>query len=477
MNNKPKRSGIVFSSINVFILMLVTVSTFAVIGVLYSRGKVVVMDDFLTARGTAGGKMLSATLMASFLGVFLLFTPPEAGVYGGLPAIIGYGIGVIGLYLGFIFLSPKIRSYLPKGSTLTDYVHKRYGLKMYVLIVLVMLFYMVVHLIAELTAIGLVANQLADIPLLYTALLVGLATMIYTAYGGLRASIFTDMIQMFLVILLLAGVSIGFVYYLGGFKAIANQVTIEAPQLLSFRNWGGIEYGLTLCIAVFVANLFHQGYWQRIYSGKDNETLRKSLKTAIVIVFPIMLLTGFIGIVAAAYNPAGDPSIALFSLAYSIFPAGLVIALFVLALVLVMSTVDTLLNAIIATFTVDSRRFVKNIDEKFLLKMARVLTVVLIIPIALIASRGYSVLYLFFVADLVCAGVVFPVFYGLYSKECTENIALISSIAGIASGIPFFIAGKLLLSFSVPIVASAAVCLGAIALQRILKVQGENKAA
>lgn len=447
-----------FSSANVLLLMLLTVSIFAVIGVFYSRGKVTAMDDFLTARGTAGTKMLSATLMASFLGVFLLFTPPEAGSLGGLPAILGYGIGVVGLYLGFIILSPKIKAYLPMGSTLTDYVHKRYGAKMYLLTIVVMLFYMIVHLIAELTAIALVANQLAGIPLIYTALLVGFATMIYTAYGGLRASIFTDMVQMFLVVGLLIGVTGGIVYYSGGISSITNQIKLEVPHLLTFNNWGGIEYGLTLCIAVFVANLFHQGYWQRVYSGKDNQTLKKSLKTSIAVVFPIMLLTGFIGIISAGYGEASDPSIALFSLAYSIFPAGLVIALFVLSLVLVMSTVDTLLNSIIATFTVDSKRIFKDMEEGSLLKFARIMTVVLIIPIALIASRGYSVLYLFFVADLVCAGVFFPLFYGLYKKENTEGIALTSALLGIASGIPFFISGKLLLSFSVPIIVSAVVC-------------------
>ncbi|QNO14715.1 hypothetical protein HYG86_07895 [Alkalicella caledoniensis] len=461
-----------FTTFNVFLMMLGTVSVFAILGVLYSRGKVDGMDQFLTARGTAGKKMLSATLLASFLGVFMLFTPPEAGILGGIPAVVGYSIGVVSLYIAFMVLSPKVKEYMPTGSTLTDYVLKRYGHRMYLLTIVVALFYMLVHLVAELTAIGQVAFELAEVPMLYTALLVGLATVIYTAYGGLRASIFTDMVQMVFVIILLIGVTVGVVYYGGGINNIHSQITTYSPQLLSFNNWGGIQYGLTLCIAVFVSNLFHQGYWQRIYAGKDNKTLSKSLMTSTIIVFPIMILTGVLGIVAAGFNQGNNPSVALFSLAYSIFPAGLIVALFLLALVLVMSTVDTLMNSIIATLAKDSKRLFKNTKEEKLLRIARIATVIMILPVALVSARGYSVLYLFFVADLVCAGVCFPLFFGLYSKKCTENMALISSVLGIISGIPFFIANQLLLSFTVPIIVSASICLLATRLSKSELIKG-----
>ena len=447
------------SYISLLGLMTLTVLVFAGLGVVYSRGKIEGMDDFITARGSTGTKMLSATMMASFLGVFLLFTPPEAGILGGLPAIIGYAMGVASLYIAFIVLGKRIRAYLPEGSLLTDYAFKRYGPRMYGLTVILSLFYMIVHLVAELTAIGLVAHQLAEIPLFYTAILVGLGTVIYTAYGGLRASIFTDLIQMLLVILLLMGITVGTIYYGGGIKTIFEHVSMSQPQLISFKNWPGIQYGITLCIAVFAANLFHQGYWQRIYAGKDQSSLRKSLIISIVLVIPVMIITGILGIVAAGQLESVNPSVALFSLAYSLFPKGLIVALFILALVLVMSTVDTLLNGIVATLTIDGMRITRTFKKGRVLSLARVLTILLIFPVALIASRGYSVLYLFFVADLVCAGVFFPLFFGLVSPHSTDKTALIAAILGIGSGIPFFMAGKLLLSFSIPVIVSGGLVL------------------
>ncbi len=447
------------SSANVYALLIFTVIAFTAVGIIYSRGKFDTLDDFITARGTAGTKMLSTTFLASFLGVFILFTPPEAGSIGGITTVIGYALGLGGLYFAFIILSPKIRSYLPQGSTLNDFARKRYGKKMYGLILLLSIFYMFVHLVAELTAIAFVAYELAGIPLLFTALLIGLGTMIYIAYGGLRASMFTDMIQMVFVLVFLLITGIGVVYYLGGIGNILSLSRENAPELFSFSNTGGIEFGLTLGIAVFVANLFHQGYWQRIYSGKNDKAIKKSLIFCIIIALPIMMLTGVLGIVSTGLGYAENPSVALFSLVYGIFPIGLIIMVFMLALVLVMSTVDTLLNGMVATFSGNTRGILKNMDSKSLLGFARVLTLVIIIPAALIAAQGYSVLYLFLVADLLCAGVVFPLFYGLFNKKVTENTAVLASLLGIASGIPFFMANQLLISFTLPILISAVVTL------------------
>jgi len=218
-------------------LLALTVIGFTVIGVLYSKGKIETMDDFLTARGSTGSTILSATFLASFLGVFILFTPPEAGSIGGITTIIGYGVGVASLYFAFLVISPKIKAYLPEGSTLNDYALKRYGSKMHILTVLLSIFYMFVHLVAELTAIGLVAYELAEVPLLYTALFIGIGTLIYTAYGGLRASMFTDMIQMVLVVVLLITVTIGIIYYGGGIGEIVGTASKNAPHLFDFKNW------------------------------------------------------------------------------------------------------------------------------------------------------------------------------------------------------------------------------------------------
>ena len=442
------------SSSAVTTLLVLSVVLFTGIGIVYSKGLIRSSDDFFTARNSAGVGFLSTTFMASFLGVFILFTPPEAGSIGGISAVVFYALGLGSLYLAFILLGPRVKKFLPQGSTLNDYVKKRYGKKMFFLTVSISLFYMFVHLIAELTAIALVAREIAGIPMLFTALMVGISALIYTSYGGLRASMFTDTIQMILVILLLGVTGFGIFQYVGSPAEMIKRTQEMTPHLMDFGNRGGIEFGLTLMIAVLVANLFHQGYWQRIYAGKDDSSLRKALIISLVLAVPIMLFTGFLGIVSSGLGYSAHPSVAMFSMIYTTFPTALIVFIFILALVLVMSTVDTLLNALVTSFSIDlyGSNAVGAIKEN--LRWVKWIGLIIIVPSAWIASKGFSVLYLFLLADLLCAGLVFPLFYGLFQPKLTERTATVASVLGIASGVPFFLGGQLLISFVTPIAVS-----------------------
>ena len=201
----------------------------------------------------------------------------------------------------------------------------------------------------------------------------------------------------------------------------------------------GIEFGLTLIIAVFAANMFHQGFWQRVYNAKDNNTLRKAFTIGGVLVIPIIILAGLFGIMAVGYGvPADQGSVALFWLILEILPTWAVMVILVLALGLVMSSMDTLLNGIASAVTSDLPRVRPSIRTALLLRWSRAITVVVAIPAVFIAAQGYSVLYLFLIADLVCAGAVFPVFYGLYNRRLSGTAALVSCIVGIAVGTLFF---------------------------------------
>ena len=151
---------------------------------------------------------------------------------------------------------------------------------------------------------------------------------------------------------------------------------------------------------------------------------------------------------------SAHPSVAMFSMIYTTFPTALIVFIFILALVLVMSTVDTLLNALVTSFSIDlyGSNAVGAIKEN--LRWVKWIGLIIIVPSAWIASKGFSVLYLFLLADLLCAGLVFPLFYGLFQPKLTERTATVASVLGIASGVPFFLGGQLLISFVTPIAVS-----------------------
>ncbi|MEL7510416.1 MAG: hypothetical protein AAFN42_24050 [Cyanobacteria bacterium J06554_1] len=144
----------------------------------------------------------------------------------------------------------------------------------------------------------------------------------------------------------------------------------------------------------------------------------------------------------------------------------------VLALALVMSSLDTMLNGLVSVFTLDLMRLLPDPSANNVLRVSRILTVLVGVPAIAIASQGYSVLYLFFVADLICAAVLFPMLYGLYSRYLTGVNAFVSSLIGMVAGLLFFqkpdfsplfpaVPGSpdLLLSFAAALITSAIITL------------------
>ena len=92
---------------------------------------------------------------------------------------------------------------IPKGKTLTQFIQKKFGKNLFKLVLVLMIFYMFIFLCAEVTAISTLINYISGTSLWITALLVIVATLAYTLYGGLRASILTDNFQFFIVLIFL----------------------------------------------------------------------------------------------------------------------------------------------------------------------------------------------------------------------------------------------------------------------------------
>ena len=417
-------------------LVIVISLIFTLLGLVYSK-KYQGLNNYLTANRSVGFFSLSTSLVASALGAWILFGPASAATWGGIGAVIGYALGTAFPMIFLIYLGKKIRSEFPKGSTLIEFLRKRFGKSLFKLILLMTIFYMFVFLCAEVTAVSILINYISGTSLWITASIILIATLTYTLYGGLRASIFTDIVQS-VIILVLFLIS---VIYLNSF--IGDQFSFEFvaqknSHLLSSSYVPNYTAGLTFFIAVAATNLFHQGNWQRVYAAKNNEILKKSLLISFIVIIPIVLFMGFSGLVAVSVDPNVIPDLGFFSLLLKDQTKFLSIIIIILGLSLTISTVDTLVNAISSLVIVDAKatfNFSKNTDY---LKLSKYFIIVLSFVAFIVASKGFSVLYLFLLADLFCCAFVLTVFYSFYNKKLNEKTAYISIIIGLIGGFLFF---------------------------------------
>jgi len=417
-------------------LVIIVSLVFLLLGLYHSK-KYQGLNNYLTANRNIGSFSLTTSLTASALGAWILFGPVSASTWGGLGAIIGYSLGTAFPMFFFIFLGKKIRKEFPKGSTLIEFLRKKFGKSLFKLILLMTIFYMFIFLCAEVTAVAVLINYISGTELWVTALIVLLSTLAYTLYGGLRVSIFTDNIQMIVIGILLL---ISFIYINKtiGTDFSFNFVKKNNPQLLSSSYMPGYTAGLTFFIAVAATNLFHQGNWQRIYAAKNFDTLRKSLILSFLIIVPIVFLMGFTGLVAYSIDSTIRPDLGFFSLLLKEQTIILSLIIIILGLALTISTIDTLINAISSLIVVDGKATFKFKHKVNYLNFSKYIIIILSLISFFVASKGFDILYLFLLADLFCCSFVLTVFYSFYNKKINESTAYLSIIIGLIGGFLLF---------------------------------------
>jgi Na+/proline symporter len=419
-------------------LILVTIISliFVILGIYHSK-KYQGLNNYLIANRNVGLFSLTMSLTASALGAWILFGPASASTWGGVGAIIGYSLGTAFPMFFLIFLGKKIRKEFPKGSSLIEFMRKKFGKSLFKLILLMTIFYMFIFLCAEVTAVAVLINYISGTDLWMTALIVLISTLAYTLYGGLKASMFTDNIQMIVIGILLL-ISFIYIYSFTGSQFSFEFIRENNPHLLSSSYLPGYTAGLTFFIAVAATNLFHQGNWQRVYAAKNFDTLKKSLIISFFIIIPIVFYMGFTGMVAFSIEPNIRPDLGFFSLLLKEQTILLSLFIVILGLSLTISTVDTLINAISSLIVVDGKATFNLRKKTNYLKLSKILILFLSIISFIIASRGFDILYLFLLADLFCCAFVLTVFYSFYKKNITEKIAYTSIVIGLAGGFLIF---------------------------------------
>ncbi len=422
------------SQTSAILIIIFLCVVFTLLGIFYSR-KNQNLNNYLLAGRSVGISSLTASLVSSALGAWILFGPASAATWGGIGSVIGYSLGTAFPLFILIYLGKIFRKKYSNCKTLIEVIRKKFGQKLFKLILFLSIFYMLIFLIAEVTAVSILIKYISGTDLWITAFIIILSSLFYTLYGGLRASILTDNIQ-FVILIILLIVVFNFLITQNSSEFNLSFIKLNKPYLLSLDYLPNFTAGLTFFIAVAATNLFHQGNWQRVYAAKNDEVLKKSLFFSFLIIIPIVFLMGFSGLISVSSNNDVIPDLAFFSLLIKNHTLGLSIVIILLSISLTISSIDTLINAISSLIIVDGNKLLKFKGNYF--KLSKYIIILLSLIAFYIASKGLSILYLFLLADLFCCSAVLTVFVGFYNKSLTEKNAYISIIFGLIIGLLFF---------------------------------------
>lgn len=400
-------------------ILVATLVVFIVIGVRAPRRRGDV-DHYLVARSSQSAATLGLSFLAAGMGAWTLFAPPEVGAGVGLAGVVGYAIGSAAPLLGVVLVAGRLRATMPEGRSLTELARLRFGRAFHTWLGLVSVGYMLLFVCAELTAAAAATALLGGVDPRVTIGAVAGATLLYTTVGGLPASLRTDRFQAWLILGLLTAAAAALV------AGLDDPAAAWRTSGLLGVNATGVEVGVTLVVAVVAAELCNQSYWQRVWAARDLRALRRGAAIGAVTTVPVVLVVGAAGILAAGAGlNLGTPPAPFFALLAGLPTAATVVVL-VLAVALVASSVDSLQTALASLAAAELRTAT--------IARARLLTVALMVPAVVVALQGYSVLRLFLVADLLCAGVVGPALLGLW-RRATPTGAVAGAVAGLVGAI------------------------------------------
>ncbi|KAI8050374.1 hypothetical protein BDF22DRAFT_745243 [Syncephalis plumigaleata] len=128
--------------------------------------------------------------------------------------------------------------------------------------------------------------------------------------------------------------------------------------------------------AVSFADLFHQGFWQRVYAAETDRALRQSVAIAAVLTFLVTVPLGASGLLAVwskDWTPDSASGTAFFTLLRSM-PVAVLCLCLILSISLVCSSVDTLQSALTAIIGGDL------LQDKLSLTWVRLLAVAANVP-------------------------------------------------------------------------------------------------
>lgn len=254
---------------------------------------------------------------------------------------------------------------------------------------------------------GLILSTAFGLSTVHAIIAVGVITVVYDVMGGIRVVIFTDVIQMVVIllgILLCGGVALDLVGWSGAWAALEP----ERLEILDFTRWGRTREGTYSFWPMLIGGFFlyasyygcDQSQVQRELTVGSIDNVRKSLMVNAFGRFPIVLLYCLMGVLIGAvvsepgfFARAGetlglgqegaraalerdpDRMVPMFILTY--LPHGLIGFIFVAILSALMSSLDSALNSMSAATMRDfyQRYWKETGEERHYLAASKICTV------------------------------------------------------------------------------------------------------
>jgi SSS family transporter len=422
------------------------------IGTIFIRGQRN-LDEYFLASRSIGSVIIAMTILASlFSGISFLAAPSEGYANGPVFYLATVGF-FVATPLTTIFFLPFY--YKARFFTAYQYLEERFSVQLRTLASASFIVRVLLWLAAATYAPALALEQATGMPLWFTILCTGILTTLYTTFGGMRAVIWTDVMQL---VVLLGGQFVIMIVAItrvpGGLDRVIElgqqggrlELSLSLDPTVRVTLWG-LLIGSAFMHLVQMAT--DQVSVQRYLSARSLKEAQRGLWLKLWMVVPVSGLFYGTGLVLYAYYQVhGDPlaagriSKADQILPYFVvneLPAGLP-GLFIAAIYAAsMSTISAGINSLTSATLIDFYQRLwrqPDLSERKQLRIARLLTFgygALVIVLAFLVQRLGTLLEATNKVIGLIGGPLIGLFLlGILSRRATARGAMLGWLAGLA---------------------------------------------
>jgi len=397
----------------------------------------------------------------------------------GAPAFVAFSIGGGLLWLQYelavpfamivvmVFLVPFFRR--AKVISIYEYLEVRLGSKSRTSLSIIFQFFTAFGTGVTIYGISLVLQTVLDIPFAAAVVLLGVVTVIYDTLGGMKSVIFSDVLQMTILVFGIIFVSYYAVNLSGGLDAVFTNFDSSRLNAIDFSGTGlgdnatfaflpMLFGGLFLYVAYYGCN---QTQAQRQLSTKNLDDSYMSLFLNGLLRFPVVGGYVFLGVAIGAYAavntgfidmlptretvvdglvqtvPNFNTAVPVFVLNY--LPHGIIGLIIVALFAAAMSSLDSTLNSLSAVSIRDlfekySEKFrsKKEKDQLFISKIMTLFWGIVCISFSFVAGNisDSIIVSINKIASMVNGPTLAAFLLAIFTKRANDNGAVIGIIGG-----------------------------------------------
>jgi SSS family solute:Na+ symporter/sodium/pantothenate symporter len=428
---------------------------------IYEYRKTRGMVDFYLAGRRVGAIVVSFSFFATYFSTAAFLGGGGFGFLAGFQwsAFLTF-FHILFALLAWIIIAPPLKRISEEQGVLTipELFGRKFGTASQIIAAIVILIFFEFYMVSIYKGAGNLLQIMLSMDYKAGLLVTAVAVMLYTAIGGFRAVVMTDLIQGVLV--LIGGVALfaTLIFSLGGLESAINALSstriyggMDGKALFEFGKLGPppimkagmvIPFILSLTFAISIAQLASPQLVIRFVAARDKRVIAHGM-----ILTPILI--GIFAICVFSIGPFGwlvipkyvddisiylkNPDLVVPFIAMKLFPLGINALILTAVVAAAMSTINSLLHVVATAFVRDVAQNLGEISEQAALKLTRLAVFgFALIPLAVAVNPPDIIVGIVGVSfSVITSAFLIPLLVALYSKRMSSLPVVASMVVAV----------------------------------------------